>query len=257
MVEGGLRPAWAAVEFGFGLLRSEVGDGRLTGVDEGAIEASLAAAERELSTAGMPDLRTLGFWRAVAAVKRRPELVDRYARRIATIDRTVFRRRVRLAFPVALGVVLLDLGLFGGLLLLVVATVVDHPLREIIVIVAAGAIDVTTHGLAHVAVGTFVGIDFTDWFVDLPKRPQPGFKIDYASYLRASPRQRAWMHAAGAVATKLVPFLVMPYALAIGAETWAILALLALGVVQILFDLLYSVRASDWKKFRREMRLAR
>jgi hypothetical protein len=112
-------------------------------------------------------------------------------------------------------------------------------------------------GSAHVAVGTIVGIDFTDWFVDLPKRPQPGFKIDYASYLRASPRQRAWMHAAGAVATKLVPFLVMPYALAIGAETWAILALLALGVVQILFDLLYSVKASDWKKFRREMRLAR
>jgi len=169
----------------------------------------------------------------------------------------VFRRRVRLAFPVALGVILLDLGLFGGLLLLAVATVVDHPLREIIVLVAAGAIDVATHGLAHVAVGTIVGIDFTDWFVDLPKRPQPGFKIDYASYLRASPRQRAWMHAAGAVATKLVPFLVMPYALAIGAETWAILALLALGVVQILFDLLYSVKASDWKKFRREMRLAR
>ena len=225
-------------------------------MDEGAIEATLAAAERELSAGGTPDLRSLGFWRAVAAVKRHPELVDRYAKRIATIDRSVFRRRVRLAFPVALGVILLDLGLFGGLLLLGIATVVDHPLREIIVLVAAGAIDVTTHGLAHVAVGTLVGIDFTDWFVDLPKRPQPGFKIDYASYLRASPRQRAWMHAAGAIATKIVPFLVIPYALAIGTDLWAVLVLLALGVVQILIDLLYSVRASDWKKFRREMRLA-
>ena len=124
-------------------------------------------------------------------------------------------------------------------------------------LVAAGTLDATTHGLAHLAVGTFVGIDFTDWFVDLPKKPQPGFKIDYASYLRASPRQRAWMHAAGAIATKLTPFLVVPYAVAIGTDTWAVLVLLALGVIQIVTDVLFSVKTSDWKKFRREMRLAR
>ena len=34
---------------------------------------------------------------------------------------------------------------------------------------------------------------------------------------------------------------------------WAVLAILALGIIQILTDVLYSVRASDWKKFRREM----
>lgn len=226
-------------------------------MDESSVERTLAACEQQLRADGTPDLRALGFWRAVAAVKRHPELVDRYATRIATIDRAVFRRRVRLVFPVALGVIALDLGLFGGLVLLGVATLVDHPWREVLVLLATGALDVTTHGLAHLAVGTLVGIDFTDWFADLPKRPQPGFKIDYASYLRASPRQRAWMHAAGAIATKLTPFLVIPYAVAIGTDTWAVLALLALGVVQILFDVLYSVRASDWKKFRREMRLAR
>ena len=226
-------------------------------MDETAVTNALASCERELQAGRTPDLRALGFWRAVAAVKRRRELVDRYATRIAAIDRAAFRRRVRLVFPVALGVIVLDLGLFGGLLLLAIATLVDHPWREIVVLVAAGALDVTTHGLAHLAVGALVGIDFTDWFVDLPKRPQPGFKIDYASYLRASPRQRAWMHAAGAIATKLVPFLVIPYALAIGTDLWVALVLLALGIVQILFDVLFSVRASDWKKFRREMRLAR
>ena len=226
-------------------------------MDEPSVERTLAACEQELQAGRTPDLRALGFWRAVAAVKRHAELVDRYATRIATIDRAVFRRRVRLVFPMVLGVIVLDLGLFGGLVLLGVATFVDHPWREILVLVAAGALDVTTHGLAHLAVGTLVGIDFTDWFVDLPKRPQPGFKTDYASYLRASPRRRAWMHAAGAIATKLTPFLVIPYAVAIGTETWALLVLLALGVVQIVSDLLYSVKASDWKKFRREMRLAR
>ena len=226
-------------------------------MNDAEIDRALAASERELEAGRVADLRTLGFWRAVAAVKRDPELVGRYATRIATIDRAVFRRRVRLVFPMVLGVIVLDLGLFGGLVLLGVATFVDHPWREILVLVAVGALDVTTHGLAHLAVGTLVGIDFTDWFVDLPKRPQPGFKTDYASYLRASPRRRAWMHAAGAIATKLTPFLVIPYAVAIGTETWALLVLLALGVVQIVSDLLYSVKASDWKKFRREMRLAR
>jgi hypothetical protein len=226
-------------------------------VDDAAIDRTLAACEQELQAGGSPDLRAVGFWRAVAAVKRDRELVDRYAIRIAAIDRQTFRRRVRLTFPVSLGVIALDLGLFGGLLLLGIAIGVDHPGREILVLVAAGALDATTHGLAHLAVGTFVGIDFTDWFVDLPKRPQPGFKIDYASYLRAAPRQRAWMHAAGAIATKLTPFLVIPYAMAIGTETWAVLLLIALGVIQIVTDVLFSVKASDWKKFRREMKIAR
>ncbi len=226
-------------------------------MDDAGIDRTLAACEERLQAGETPALRTLGFWRAVAAVKRHPERVDRYATRIAAIDRRVFRRRVRLAFPVSLGVIALDLGLFGGLLLLGIAIAVDHPWRELLVLAAAGALDVTTHGLAHLAVGTFVGIDFTDWFVDLPKRPQPGFKIDYASYLRASPRHRAWMHAAGAIATKLTPFLIIPYAVAIDTDTWAVLLLGALGVIQIVTDLLFSVKASDWKKFRREMRLAR
>lgn len=226
-------------------------------MDESAVERTLVACEQALAGPGTLDLRALGFWRAVAAVKRDRRLVDRYATRIAVIDHQAFRRRVRLAFPVSLGVIALDLGLFGGLLLLGIAIGVDHPWREILVLVGAGALDVTTHGLAHLAVGTFMGIDFTDWFVDLPKRPQPGFKIDYASYLRASPRQRAWMHAAGAIATKVTPFLVVPYALAIETDTLAVVLLLVLGVIQIAFDLLFSVKSSDWKKFRREMKLAR
>lgn len=226
-------------------------------MDESEVERTLAACERALAGGATPDLTATGFWRAVAAVKRRPDLVARYAARIAAVDRAVFRRRVGLVFPVSLGVIALDFGLFGGLLLLGIAIGADHPWREILVLVAAGALDATTHGLAHLAVGTFLGIDFTDWFVDLPKRPQPGFKIDYASYLRASARHRAWMHAAGAIATKLTPFLVLAYALAIDTDAWAVLLLLALGVIQIVTDALFSVKASDWKKFRREMRLAR
>jgi hypothetical protein len=224
-------------------------------VDESQIERALAASEQTLAAGDAPDLRALGFWRAVAAVKRRGDLVARYATRIAAIDRETFRRRVRLVLPVTLGVVALDVALFGGLLLLAFAIGLPHPWRELVVLAATGALDVAVHGLAHLAVGTVAGIGFTDWFVSLPK--PPGFKIDYASYLRTPARQRAWMHASGAIASKVTPFLVIPYALAIGTDTWAVLALLALGLIQIVTDVLYSVRASDWKKFRREMRLAR
>jgi hypothetical protein len=225
-------------------------------VDEQAIETTLATCERELDAGGRPDLRALGFWRAVAAVKPRPERVRRYADRIARIDQAAFRRAVRLHTDADIGAVLLWLGFAVGVLLVAIAGSLEHPWREIVLLAGAAALDATTHGLAHFVVGSAVGIRFTDWFVDLPKRPQPGLKVDYASYLRTSPRRRAWMHASGAIATKLTPFLVALYTLAIDVEMWAIGVLLAVGILQLLTDVLFSVKASDWKKFRREMKLA-
>jgi hypothetical protein len=226
-------------------------------MDEATIESTLGTVERELAAGRSPDLRGLGFWRAVAAVKRSRDLVARDAERIARIDRAAFLRAVPLHTDAAVGVVLLGLGFAAGLLLLGIAPSFGHPLREIVLLVGAGALDVATHGLAHFFVGAAVGIRFTDWFIDPPKKPQPGLKVDYASYLRASPMRRAWMHASGAIATKLTPFLVVLYALAVGIDTWAIVVLLAIGVFQIAFDVLFSLKASDWKKFRREMKLVR
>ena len=226
-------------------------------MDERDIESSLANCESELAAGRAPNVKTHGFWRSVAAIKKRPELVARYADRVARIDRAVFVDRVKLRFPAMLGVALLSLGCVVGLLILWFAPGLDHPLRELAVLVGMGALLVCTHNLAHFVVGTIAGIRFTDWFMDLPKRPQPGLKIDYASYLRAPARSRAWMHAAGAIVTKVVPFAVLLYALAVGCDLWAIVVLLALGIVQIVTDLAWSVKASDWKKFRREMKLAR
>ena len=74
-------------------------------MDDGAIGSTLAACEGELSAGRVPDLRALGFWRAVASVKRRRELVPRYAERIARIDRSAFGRRVRLRADAPVGAV--------------------------------------------------------------------------------------------------------------------------------------------------------
>jgi hypothetical protein len=67
------------------------------------------------------------------------------------------------------------------------------------------------------------------------------------------------MHASGAIATKLVPFLVLALASAtdIDAPGWAIAILWVLGIGQIVSDLLFSTRKSDWKKVRRELVVAR
>ncbi|MDP9264663.1 MAG: hypothetical protein M3O91_00890 [Chloroflexota bacterium] len=226
-------------------------------MDAESVDATLAACERALASSAPPDLRAVGFWRAVAAVKRHPEWTDRFAERIAQIDRRAFLARVRLVLPLPLGVALLLLGSAVGVVLLGAAFALEPMTAGIAALLGTGALIGATHDLAHLVVGRAVGIRFTHWYVDLPKRPQPGVKLDYASYLRTSARSRAWMHVSGAVVTKLVPFAGALVALAARVPWWAAASLVAIGVAQLVTDALFSVRAGDWKKFRRELRIAR
>ncbi len=232
------------------------------------IDRTLSDTERALEGGGKPDLKRLGFWRAVGAVKRSPDLISRYADQIGRIDRQAFERSVPLRSPAALGMALDVAGTAVGVGLIGLAVVtpppgaspplwVFSPWHELVFLAGFGAIYLTTHTLAHWTVGTLMGIRFTHWFSTPPLRPQPGFKTDYASYLRTPARSRAWMHASGAIVSKVVPFAVYPFALQAGLDPWAIWAILGVGVLGIATDALYSVRASDWKKFKREMRAAR
>jgi hypothetical protein len=95
------------------------------------------------------------------------------------------------------------------------------------------------------------------WFVGSVRRPTPGIKLDYSTYLRTPARRRAWMHASGAILTKLVPLVGLGVGWVMDAPTWSLVALGALAVVQIITDVLWSTKSSDWKKFNREMGLAR
>lgn len=241
-------------------------------MDAQEIERTLSETERALEGGGKPDLKRLGFWKAVGAVKRDRALVDRYADRIARIDRETFTRSVPIRFPAALGVVVDVVGLALGIGLIVLTLSTPGPgqpggqtpplwwippWRELVFLAGMGAILVASHTLTHWVVGTLSGIRFTHWFAVPPFKPQPGFKIDYASYLKTRAVLRAWMHASGAVVTKLVPFAAYPFALEAGLDPWAVWLILGIGVIQIATDALWSVKASDWKKFKREMRAAR
>jgi hypothetical protein len=227
-------------------------------MDAAEIERILGACEREPAA----DVRRLGFWRAVGAVKRSPEFTARYADRIARIDRAAFERAVPLRVPIGVGIAMHLASIGLGLVLCALALapagsspVATSPVREIVFLVASQALIGVVHTFAHWLVGTLVGIRFTHVYTALPK-PQPGIKIDYASYLRAPARGRAWMHASGAIASKLLPFIAYAFGAQAGLEQWALWVLLAIGAISIVIDLTLSTRASDWKRFRREMRAA-
>ena len=220
------------------------------------IDRTLAACEAALSRPGKIDLAALGFWRAVSAVKRRPDLVTTYGARIARVDREAFVRATPLAFPATIGIWLEAIGTLVLLAALAVAPRLPVLGSEFVYIAGTAGLVASLHGLAHLIVGSAMGMRFTHFYSKPPFSPQPGFKLDYATYLRVPARSRAWMHASGAIVSKFVPFVVAAYAYLNNTPTWCLLVILAIGVGQFITDLTLSTRFSDWKRFRREMRFA-
>ena len=220
------------------------------------IDRTLTACEAALSRPGKIDLAALGFWKAVSRVKRHPDLLATYGRRIARVDREAFLRATPIVVPAWIGFALEVAGTIFILGVILVAPRAPVLGSEIIYIVGTGALIAATHGLTHVLVGSAMGMRFTHFYSLPPLKPQPGFKVDYATYLRVPATSRAWMHASGAIVSKIVPFAVAAYAAANGTPTWTLLILLGIGVLQLITDATLSTRASDWKKFRREMRFA-
>lgn len=233
-------------------------------------QEAFARIERAVES-GDTDLKRLGFWKLVDQVKLEPRLAHHWADVVGRIDREAFEARVRPRFPVWFGNTLL----LAGTVVLAALVPVGLALAEgfdeprpgwggLLILLAGGGLTGTVHAPAHWVAGRLAGIRFLGYFLDGPLRIQPGLKIDYASYLRATPRSRALMHAAGALATKAAPFAVfapayirharLGYAL---LPSWSLWALLALGALQIVTDIVWSTKASDWKKVRRELRIAR
>ncbi|HEX6262544.1 MAG TPA: hypothetical protein VF097_06825 [Actinomycetota bacterium] len=221
---------------------------------------------------GESDLRALGFWSLVSEAKRDPGAAG-HAEQIGRIDRRAFEARKRPLFPVWLGNLVLLLGI---LVLLAAAAVAlrlasgslgGEPRSEIAGVVLVGAglgLSAAVHAPAHWLLGRIVGMRFTRYFLGGPFRIQPGVKVDYGSYLLTPASQRATMHAAGALASKVAPFVVFGWAYVYHWQRgwdllppWSLWALLGLGLFQIVTDLLWSTRRSDWKKVRRELRIAR
>lgn len=223
-------------------------------MDANEIEETLGAAERAVGE--HRPLGPTGFWKAVDSVKRDPNLITPFADRIARIDRAGFKDWALLVLPLWLGTVLAVGATMIGLTLVAWAYSLDGFAAAVVFLVGVGVLLVSTHGLAHLVVGASLGIRFTHWFIGELKQPQPGVKVDYATYLRAPARSRAWMHASGAIVTKISPFALVGAALAAHLDAWVVVLLIVVGVAAVVTDVLWSTNASDWKKFKREMSFA-
>ena len=221
---------------------------------EAPIEEALGNAEQALDRGD--GLRGTGFWPAVARVKTDTDLVERYADRIGSIDQRAFANWALLTVPFWAGTTLALLGLGAGLVLVGLSYGLSDFAAVVVFYLGFGALVTTTHGLAHLVVGWLVGIRFTAWFIGRISRPQPGVKVDYSTYLRVPAMRRVWMHAAGPVVTKLVPFALIGGAVAAGLPAWAVWLLPIIGVATIVTDITWSTKSSDWKKVAREMRFA-
>ena len=221
-----------------------------------AMERVLDRAEDAVSAGG--SLEGTGFWKAVGAARKDRVLADRYADRIASIDRKAFENGVRLRVSAGVGTAVLTAASGAGVAALVLAGGVDSRLvRTGLFLGALGALEVGTHSLAHWAVGRAMGMRFIYYFLGGPPPPRPGAKLDYATYLRVPPTQRALMHASGALVTKIVPFALIPVARSLDLPGWVVYLLLVLGAGQIVTDVLVSTKSSDWKKVKRELKAAR
>jgi hypothetical protein len=207
---------------------------------------------------GETDLRALGFWRLLAKVKADPVLAHHWAEQAGRIDRKVFEARALLRVPVWLGNALLLVGTLAGAIAVSIALTTDsETLAGLALVFAALDWSTTFHIPAHWLVGRAVGIRFLAYYLRDLMPPFPGVKIDYATYLRVAPETRAWMHASGAIASKIAPFLVLAFWPASDAPGWAAWAIAGYEVLIIGTDVFISTRTSDWKRFRREMRIAR
>ena len=225
--------------------------------DGGGVPAEFDRIEAAVD-AGATDLRALGFWRLLAQVKADGALATHWAEQAGRIDRKAFEQGVRLRFPVWLGNLVLALGVAVAAVGVGLALATDsETLAGRALVVAALDWSATVHAPAHWLVGRAVGMRFVAYFIRDLIPPFPGVKIDYATYLRVAPEARAWMHASGAIASKIAPFLALVFWPASDAPGWAAWAIAGYGVLIIGTDVFISTRTSDWKRFRREMRVAR
>ena len=207
--------------------------------------------------AGATDLRALGFWRLLAKVKVDRALAAHWAEQAGRIDRKAFEQGVRLRFPVWLGNLVLLLGVVVAAVAVGVALATDsETLAGLALVFAALTWSVALHSTTHWLVGRMIGLRFVSYFVPALASP-PGLKIDYSTYLRASPEGRAWMHASGAIASKAASFVALAFWPATVAPAWAAWGLAGYGALLITTDVFISTKRSDWKRFRRELRIAR
>lgn len=182
----------------------------------------------------------LKFWKMVAKVKKDPELIRKFAEQIGRIDQAIFRARARVTVPLKLGH-LIELAITLFFIFILYRLILSGVYPGVALIAGTFVIMATIHPLAHYIVGRIFGIKFTFYFPDGPALIEPTIKTDYASYLKAPPKNRAIMHAAGAMVSTLVIIASLAVATVIDAPSWSFWLLFGFLALNAIFEVLPPV----------------
>ncbi len=185
------------------------------------------------------------FWGIVDQVKRDKIKDDELLGLIAGISQKRFRKEVSFTLSIQFGN-LLELALTIAAIVLAFLVNSDWMLY-----ISALVLLTTLHPLSHYLTGTLLGIKFVRYYLNGPAKFEPTLKIDYFSYLKASAKARALMHASGVIGTLIGPLVAAAIALGKGAFGVAF-NLLILFLLLIVFELLTSTKTGDLMRAKRE-----
>ncbi len=183
------------------------------------------------------------FWALLQQVKKDRINDDDLLEQIENVSVKRFREKVSFTLNVASGNALA--------IIATVAAVVLAFRSEWMLYIGALILMTSLHPLSHYLAGSLLGIKFTHYYLDGPARFEPTLRIDYSSYLKASPERRALMHASGVVGTLAAPLIVALMALNKGADD-AAFNLFILFLLLVVFELLTSTKTGDLMRAKRE-----
>jgi len=209
-------------------------------------------------------LKKLGFWEIVEEAKKNREIALKYGKKIAEINRLVFEKKWKRKYNVQFGLIIL--------FLISVFCIFSYPLTignklylSIYFPLASFILSATLHPITQYLVGRMLGIRFIYIYlrgIYIFSRNskgkihiEPALKLDYESYLNATPLKRAIMHVSGTFVTIAIVFFFFIESFYFELFDWSRIICGIIAISYLLTEIIYSPRYAAWKHFKEEIKI--
>lgn len=230
---------------------------------EEEIERRLSLIEEEIKK-GNYALSKLGFWEIVEELKLNEKLIEKYSKRISEINRFVFEKKWKKRYSVSFGIMLLSI--------ISIACIAIFPFAlsntfylSIYLPIASFILSASLHPITQYLVGKAFKINFIYIYprgIYIFSRSskgrikiEPALKLDYESYLKASPLKRAIMHVSGTFVTIFIVLIFFLFSIYLDTYVWSQIICGVIFFSYLLTELIYSPKYAAWKHFKNEYRV--
>lgn len=213
-----------------------------------SIEDDARADLRKIESGFHDGKPPMGFWKVVEKVKMSNIRAEDIIAKIAEIDAESFRKRHR-HLDTRAGSVLAGLLTLLGVLVVYEGASSYVEIVHGLFVVGIVMVIIGIHPLVHIAVGRYYGIEFLFYFLNGSLRIEPSIKIEYDSYLRASPKGKAIMHLSGVTATFVILSSGLFFGLIFRMSVWSMIVLSGILTLLVFKDFVapYLHWISFWK----------